>query len=56
MRTRIVQVPPAVPVTVSVVVSPAGYEVVWVTVIPRWDQVRTDGMNRLTVNVVPLWK
>lgn len=26
------------------------------TVIPRWVQFRTDGVNRFTIRVVPLWK
>ena len=34
--------------------SLTGYDVVWVTVIPRWLQFSTDGMNRFTVSVVPL--
>jgi hypothetical protein len=42
------------PPTVSVVVSPTGYVVVWVTVMPRSDHVSTDGTNRFTVSVVPL--
>ncbi len=56
MRTRIDQVPPTLPVTLSVVVSSAGYEVVWVTVMPRWVQSRTEGRKRFTVRVVPSWK
>ena len=34
--------------------SLTGYEVVCVTVMPRWVQFSTDGMNRFTVSVVPL--
>ncbi len=57
MRTRSAQVPPASPVMRRVVVSLTGYEVVWVTVMPRAAQVRTEGTNRFTVRVVPpSWK
>jgi hypothetical protein len=51
-----VQDPLTLPVTCRVVVSLAGYAVVWVTVIPRWLQFSTDGVNRFTVRVVPLKK
>lgn len=56
MRIRIVHEPPTLPVTVSVLVSLAGKLVDWVTVMPRWDQVSTEGMKRFTVSVLPLWK
>ena len=54
MRIRIDHEPPTLPVTGRVVVSLTGYVVVWVTVIPRWLQFSTEGMNRFTVSVVPL--
>ena len=53
MRTRTVQEPDGLPPIVRVVVSPTGYVVVWVTVMSRAVHERVDGMNRLTVSVVP---
>lgn len=54
MRMRMAQVPLTLPPTVSVVMSLAGYDVVCVTVMPRWVQVSTEGRNRFTINVVSL--
>ncbi|CAM5716448.1 hypothetical protein SGLAM104S_05282 [Streptomyces glaucescens] len=56
MRMRIAQVPVTLPVTCRVVVSLTGYDVVWVTVIPRSDQVSTEGTNRFTISVLSLRK
>jgi hypothetical protein len=56
MRMRIVHEPATLPVTAIVVVSLAGYVVVCVTVMPRCDQLSTDGKNRFTVSVFPLKK
>ena len=53
MRTRTVQDPDGLPPIVRVEVSPTGYVVAWVTVTLRAAHVRVDGMNRLTVSVVP---
>ncbi len=54
MRNRMLHEPLIVPDSVSVVVSLTGYVVDWVTVIPRWVQVSTDGTYRFTVSVVSL--
>ncbi|GAA2655448.1 hypothetical protein Adu01nite_91350 [Paractinoplanes durhamensis] len=54
MRSRMLHEPLIAPDRVSVVVSPTGYVVDWVTVIPRWVQVSADGTYRFTVRVVPL--
>jgi hypothetical protein len=56
MRSRMLHEPLTAPDSVSVVVSLTGYVVDWVTVIPRWVQVSTDGTYRFTVRVVSLWK
>ena len=56
MRTRIVHEPLTVPVTVSVVVSLDRVRGGLGDRDAALDQVSTDGTNRFTVSVVPLWK